>query len=121
MRLALYCAISIFPLIIASFSESFFFEHLAGFQLNWQLKNFSYFDPEGTWGGEEVEGKITFDFKEDESPEIKTSLSLHKGHFLYDKWYFNWEETPLFLQVHGSLRENTFVLQDGDLRLAQCS
>jgi hypothetical protein len=119
MRLALYCAISILPLFIASFSESFFFKHLAGFKLNWQLKGFSYFDPEGTWGGEEVEGKITFDVKEDESREIRSSLSLHKGQFLYDKWYFNWEETPLSLDVHGSLRENTFFLQDGDLRLAQ--
>ena len=119
MRLALYCAISILPLVIASFSESFFFKHLAGFQLNWQLKDYSYFDPEGTWGGEAVEGKITFDVKEGESREIKSSLSLHKGQFLYDKWYFNWEETPLSLQVHGSLRENIFVLHDGDLRLAQ--
>ena len=101
MRLALYCTITILPLIIAGFSGSSFFKHLAGFQLNWQLKDFSYFDPEGTWGGEAVEGSIPFDFKEDASREIETRLALQKGQFLYDKWYFDWDETPLSLAIDG--------------------
>ena len=61
MRLVLYCVIGLIPFITAANSESFFFKHLAGFRLDWELEGFSYFDPEGTWGGEDIAGKITVD------------------------------------------------------------
>ena len=119
MRLTLYFLLSLFPLLIFNSFESFFCKNLSRLQLNGKFKNFSYLSPEGTWGGEKIEGSIRLGLKKEDTLGINAGLSIQKGFFLYDKWYFNWEETPLNVQTNGFFSKDTFVLEKGRLNLDQ--
>jgi len=120
MRLRSIFLLGLFPfIIIAGTSKSLLPRCLAGFQLNWHFKDFSYFDPQGNWGAEEVEGKFTYDGRKLRPSAFETTLSLEKGSFLYDKWFFDWRQTPLFVRINGSLSEDAFTIANGDLQFSQ--
>jgi len=119
MHLSSYLLLGIFPLILLNFSESFIYRNISEILLTGQIENLSYFSPKGFWGGEEVGGKVEFELKREEDLRVTADLLIQKGQFLYDKWYFNWEETPLNIYINGSIENDTLILEEGEIKLGQ--
>jgi len=113
MHLKSYFLGIIFPFIIFQFLQTPFYKTLSQLNLTQKFNGISYFSPDGNWGGEKLGGQFNLELKKRKTLDINLQLSIQTGQFLFDKWFFDWQKTPVSFQMHGTLSNNSFILKSG--------
>jgi len=108
----------VFPFIIFQFLQTPFYKTLSELHLTQKFNGISYFSPDGNWGGEKLGGQFNLELKKRKNLNINLQLSIQTGQFLFDKWFFDWQKTPISFQIQGTLTNNTFILKNGYIDFA---
>ena len=118
MKAKAYVAFLLIPLCLNNFFNSPFYQVFSIFNLKQTFRNISYFSPDGLWGVEGLEGQFSLNLQKKDGLNLNGYLSLTAGETLIDKWLFNWQQTPLKLDIKGRLTPKAFFLEKGNLSLA---
>ncbi len=96
----------IFPLLqLEAERINSFYNSISSLHLKQSFSNLSYFDPNGAWGIEGLQGKALIETRRTEGGiDINALLNLRSGQTLWDRWFFDWQKTPLYLKAGGALR-----------------
>jgi len=106
------------PFVLINFFKSPFYQTLSTFLLNQSFRHINYFSPDGSWGGEELGGHLKLILQKRDYLAFKANLSLVAGQTLIDKWFFDWQQTPVKLDITGNLTSEKIFLEKGKISFA---
>ncbi|MBN2466549.1 MAG: hypothetical protein JXD19_00220 [Deltaproteobacteria bacterium] len=110
--------LNIISLFSPQLAVPFFYNDFSIFQMAGGVSGFCYMSPDGTWGGENLRGTVNVRIVDQELLGISAEVSLEEGYFLYDKWLFDWKETPLTIQMRGAMDRHGLAFEEGEITFA---